>query len=172
MDILFYLFAAAAIIGGLLTSIAIWSPRATWIRVVASLLAALLLPLTYTAYAGLLSKPKPKELAWFERNVEKATVLGVSFEEGKAIYLWLRLDTTTEPRYYMLPWHQRSAEKLEEVMEAAVRNKSGVMLIKPFSSENKESWGELNIKIVPPPILPMKPPRFPSPAIDPRSPNI
>lgn len=172
MDILFYLFAAAVILGGLLASIAIWSPRATWIRVTASVLAALLLPLTYTGYASLLSKPKPKNLAWFERNVEEAAVLGASFEEGKAIYLWLRLDNIGEPRYYVLPWHQRAAEKLEEVMEAAVKTNTGVMIIKPFTNDNQEEWGDLNIKIAPPVIMPMKPPRFPPRVFNPRSPNI
>lgn len=172
MDVIFYLFAATVTIGGLLTSIAIWSPRATWIRVTASLLAVLFLPLSYIGFASLLSKPKPKNLAWFERNVEKAAVLGASFEEGVAIYLWLRLDNSLAPRYYVLPWNQSAAEKLEETMEAAVKTNTSVIIIKPFSKDVFEQWGDLNIKIVPPATLPMKPPRFPARIFNPRSPNI
>lgn len=172
MDYLFHIFALTVIGLAALASIAIWSPRAGWIRVAALALAALMMPLGYLAYAGLLAKPKPRELAWFERNVEKAQVLGVSFAEGKAIYLWLRLEGMIEPRFYMLPWSKKAAQSLQDDMEAAAKQNGDLMVIKPFTNDKYAQDGGLNIKIVPPPTLPMKPPRFPARVFNPRSTDI
>lgn len=172
MDVMFYLFIAAIAGVLLLSSIAIWSPREAWIRIVAAALAIAMMPLGYMAFAGLLSKPKPRQLAWLERNVEKAYILGASFSEGKAIYLWLRLEGVDEPRYYALPWSQRTAEQLQDEIEEATKKNGGIMVIKPFTNDQFAQKGGLNIKIVPPPMLPMKPPRFPDRIINPRSTDI
>lgn len=172
MDVMFYLFACLVALVAGLASIAIWSPARTWIRTAALCAAIAILPLAYTVQASLLSKPKPKSLAWFERNVKTAELLGASFAEGKAMYLWLRLDNASEPRYFVLPWHKESAQKLEEVMEAAVRTKAGIMIIKPFDDDPYAQNGQLNIKIVPPKTQPRKLPRFPPRLLDPRGQDI
>jgi len=172
MDVLFYLFAAAVGTAAVLAAIAIWSPRATAIRVTALAVTALIMPLAYLQMVGLLSKPKPLDFTWFERNVEKAAVLGVSLSEGKAIYLWLMLDGFSEPRYYVLPWRQRAAENLEDAIDGALNSRSGVMLERPFSLRAYEDLGELNVKIVPPPTLPQKPPPPPPQIFNPRSKDI
>ena len=172
MDAMFYLFAAAVGVAALLAAIAIWSPRATWIRVTALLVTALIMPLAYAQMTTLLSKPKPLDFAWFERNVERAAVLGVSLSEGKAIYLWLQLDGVAEPRYYVLPWRQRAAENLEDTVDGALNSRSGVMLERPFSRRAFEDLGQLNLKIVPPPVLPQKPPPRPPRIFNPRSNDI
>jgi hypothetical protein len=168
MDVIFYLFIALVALFAVLTSIAIWSPRAAWIRIVAIVIAAAVLPLSYAVLAGLLSKPKPRSFAWFEARTEKAELLGASFAEGKAIYLWLKLDQMVEPRYFVLPWRKQLAQKLEEVMEAATKTRAGVLIIKPFDDDPYAQSGSLNIKIVPPRTQPKKLPRFPQPAYDPR----
>ena len=172
MDDMFYLFALS--VGGILalSIIAVWSPRATWIRVTAVALAILMMPLGYLTLAGLLAKPKPKQLAWFERNVEKAHILGISLAEGKAIYLWLRLEGMLEPRYYSIPWSRKAAESLEEQMEAATKQNGALTVIRPFTNDKYAQDGGLNIKIVPPPTLPLKPPRFPAKVFNPRSTDI
>ncbi|MGI9422471.1 MAG: hypothetical protein ACR2PA_04710 [Hyphomicrobiaceae bacterium] len=172
MDTMFYLFALSVAGMLALATIAVWSPRAVWIRIVAVALAITMMPLGYVALAGLLAKPKPKQLAWFERNVEKAHILGISFAEGKAIYLWLRLEGMLEPRYYSIPWSQKAAEALEDQMEAATKQNGALMVIKPFTNDKYAQDGGLNIKIVPPPTLPMKPPRFPAKVYNPRSTDI
>ena len=172
MDVLFYLFVATVFGILLLSGIAIWAPRKAWIRIAAVALAVTMMPLGYMAYSGLLSKPKPRQLAWLERNVEKAFILGASFDEGRAIYLWLRLEGIAEPRYYALPWHQDTAEKLQDEIEEATKKNGGIMVIKPFTNDQFAQQGGLNIKIVPPPVLPMKPPRFPDRIINPRSTDI
>lgn len=172
MDVLFYLFAAAAATAAILAGIAIWSPRATWIRVSALAATALVLPLAYLQMTGLLSKPKPMDFTWFERNVEKAAVLGASLQEGKAIYLWLQLDGYAEPRYYVLPWRQRAAENLEDAIDGALNSRGAVMLEKPFSWRAYEELGNLNVKVVPQPVLPKKAPPPPPQIFNPRSSDI
>lgn len=172
MDVLIYLFAAAVAVAAVLASIAIWAPRATWIRVTAVAVAALFMPLAYAELTGLLSRPKPMDFEWFERNVDQAVVLSVSLQEGKAIYLWLRLDSSLEPRYYVMPWRKQLAEKLEDTIEAAVKSNSSVVLKKPFFKKGFGEHGELNIQIVRPPSQPKKLPRIPPRIFNPRSDEI
>ncbi|MGI9524992.1 MAG: hypothetical protein ACR2PG_25470 [Hyphomicrobiaceae bacterium] len=172
MDPMIFLFAAAIGIVFLLANIAIWSPRQYWIRCLALSLAMLTIPLCYLAFAGLLSKPKPQRLAWFERSVGSAQLLGASFSEGKAIYLWLRLSGMSEPRYYALPWNRKAAETLQDEIEEAARQNGQLMVVKPFTNDMYAQDGGLNIRIVPPPTLPMKPPRFPDRILNPRSTDI
>ena len=172
MDAVFFLFfgAAAGMMG--LASIAIWSPRRVWIRTLALAIGLCMLPLGYISLAELLSKPKPKQLAWFERNVDRAHILGIDFAEGKAIYLWMRLPGSIEPRYYKFRWSQKIAESLQDEMEEASKQNGKLMVIKPFKNEIFEQQGGLNTKIVPPPVLPMKPPRTPGKVYNPRSTDI
>lgn len=172
MDVLIYVFAAAVGIAALLASIAIWAPRRVWIRVVAVAVTALFMPLAYVYFTGLLSKPKPVDFAWFERNVERAAVLSISLHEGEAIYLWLRLDGEMEPRYYKLPWRRRAAEDLEDAVDAVSKSKGSIILKRPFSRHGFEENGTLNVEIVPPPSMPRKPPPRPPRIFNPRSPEI
>jgi hypothetical protein len=172
MDAIFYIFAVIVAGFAILASIAIWAPRAAWIRMTAVAIAIVMMPLCYTALAGLLAKPKPNQLVWFERGVEEAEILGASFSEGKAIYLWLRLKGMIEPRYYVLPWDQKTAQDLEDELEAAAKKQGRLKVIKPFTNDKFAQKGGLNIKIIPPPSLPMKPPRFPARVFNPRSTDI
>ena len=48
-----------------------------------------MMPLGYLQLTELLSRPKPIDFEWFEREALSAVVLGARFEEGEAIYLWL-----------------------------------------------------------------------------------
>ena len=98
MDVIYYIFAAAIGTAALLASIAIWAPRKTPIRVLALVAMTLFLPIIYAQFVGLLSKPKPVAWEWMDRDVDRAQLLSVSFDEGKAIYVWLRLNGMIEPR--------------------------------------------------------------------------
>lgn len=172
MDLIYYVFAAAIGIAAVLCSIAIWAPRDTRVRVLALAVMALFMPVIYVVFTGLLSKPKPVAFAWLERSVDKAEVLGVSLDEGKAIYMWLRLSGSLEPRYYKLPWRQKVAEDLEDAMLQANRKRAGLIIKKPFSKRGLQDRGEISIEIIPPPAPPLKKPVTPPRIYNPRSPQI
>jgi len=159
MEILILLLFAALIgVAALLASIAIWAPRATFVRSAAVVATALFVPLTYLGINELLSKPKPMAQEWADKHVAEATVLGVSLDEGKAIYLWLRLDGARAPRYYVLPWQPKVAEKLQNVVDEAIEKEATVRIMNPFTGRSFLDLGELNIEIVPPPRPPQKRP--------------
>ena len=123
MDNLVDLFAPAVALATVLASIAIWAPRKAWIKVGAVAAAALFMPLAYTAFAGLLGKPKPVQLEWVLRTAPEATVIAASVHEGEAIFLWLRLDDVAEPRAYALPWSRAVAEQLQAAQREAEHNR-------------------------------------------------
>lgn len=172
MDIIYYVFAAATAVAAILCSIAIWAPRHARVRFLALAVMTLFLPVVYIQFTGLLSRPKPIGFALFERTVDKAEVLSVSFDEGKAIYVWLRLDGMIEPRFYSLPWRQKMAEDLEDGMLQASKNRSGLIMLNPFSKTDPEERGSTALKIIPPKMPPMKKPYIPPRIYNPRSPEI
>jgi len=172
MDVLFFIFAGATAVAAALASIAIWAPRTTTVRVAAVLIASLFIPIAYVELTEMLSKPKPMSFEWFERSADQAIVLGVSLHEGKAIYMWLRLDGSMEPRYYELPWRQKLAEKLEDAIDGAIRNRSTILLKDPFFRRSLEEWGDLNVEIKPPPLPPLKRPAPPARVFNPRGEDI
>jgi hypothetical protein len=172
MDIIYYLFAAAIFSTAVLAAIAIWAPRKTWIRVSAICITVLFVPLIYIELMGLLSKPKPMAYEWWESQIKKAEILGVSLHEDEAIYIWLRLDGSVQPRYYFLPWRQKLAEKLEDHMEAAVKSNSALIVSKPFFKKSFEEFGDLNVDVIPPPKPPQKSLPFTPRIFNPRAPPI
>jgi hypothetical protein len=172
MDILFYVFAGATGIAAALAAIAIWAPRPTRVRVVALSIAALFIPVVYAQSIEMLSKPKPASFEWYERSADSAELLGVSFAEGRSIYLWLRIAGAIEPRSYVIPWNLTLAEKLEDAVDDAVRKRSTILLKKPFYRRSLEEWGDLNVEIKPPPLPPLKKPPLPPRVFNPRGENI
>lgn len=169
METLTYLFMAIVLLAAVLASIAAWAPRRAWVRFSALGVTLLIVPLGFLQVTELLSRPKPAKYEWLRRNVDKVTVLSVSFDEGRAIYLWLRLDGDVRPRYYSLPWHNKLAEQIEEALEESVAQSGDLVLRDFFSKETYEELGKLNLEIVPPPLPPQKPPYAAPPKIpDPR----
>lgn len=164
----YLLFAASVVLAGLLAAIAIRAPRATAWRVAAVALTAAFVPFAWLSLNEMLARPKPATHEWFKANAKHATVLGASLEEGKAIYLWLRLDDSLEPRYYRLPWQQRNAEKLQSAIQRAIEEDAVVRIFNPFSRDSWTNEGELNVEIVPPPRPPLKHPQPPPRIFDPR----
>ena len=141
--------------------LAIWAPRPTRVRVIACLAAVLFLPTVYFQFTELLSKPKPVAFEWYERERGKAEVLSVSLHEGKAIYLWLRLPGAGS---HARMWQNvKAAEKLEKVLEEAVKQDGKVEMRDPFSKRSLQDWGDLSVEIIMP-IPPMKLPQTPPPA--------
>ncbi|MFQ5764607.1 MAG: hypothetical protein ACE5GT_06740 [Rhodospirillales bacterium] len=172
MSILFYVFAGAAGIAAALATIAIWAPRPTRVRLLAVAVTTLFLPLVYVQMAEMLSRPKPAPFEWYERQTKEAVVLGVSLDEGESIYLWLRLADSIEPRYYVVPWNLRLAERLEEALDEAIQSNAMIVLQNPFYRRSLEQWGDLNVDIIPPPLPPQKLPPLPPRLFNPRDPGI
>ena len=168
MKDLFLLFVALLSVAALLATIAIWSHRRVSIRTVAVVLTALFLPIAYLGVTELLSQPKPMQHEWFKRHVDEATLLGVSVREGESIYLWLRLDDSLEPRYYVLPWQQQLAEKLQNLVDEAIKEGASVVISDPFSRKSHQDLGDMNVKMIRPPQPPMKPPSPPPQFFNPR----
>jgi len=166
---LYLVFAAVTALAGLLAAIAIRAPRGTAARSAAVALTAALLPLAYLALNEILSLPKPASHEWFKASARQATVLGVSLDEGKAIYLWLRLDDSLEPRYYRMPWQARNAEKLQSAVQRAIEENGVVRLMNPFSRDSWTNQGEINIELVLPPVPPLKHPQPPPRIFNPRA---
>ena len=119
MNLVLHLFAGLLGLAATLAAIAIWSPRALWIKVSALTLTALFVPLTYASVIELLSRPKPVELEWVRTGGAEAKVLGADLREGERIYLWLRVPGVDEPRAYALPWDQKLAEQLHRAQHEA-----------------------------------------------------
>ncbi len=148
------LFFVAAGLLGFLASITVWSPRRLGVKLVALGTTILFLPLSYLAFAELLSKPKPVALEWWLSAADEATVLGSTMEEGRGIYLWLQLAGLEEPRAYVLPWDRELAEQLQKAMREAEERRSQVRMRLPF----EPSWDDREPKFyaLPQPALPPK----------------
>jgi hypothetical protein len=172
MNILVFSFIAVAGIAAALAGLAIWAPRRLAVRAIAVLTTALLLPVAYLQFAELLSRPKPMTFEWYERTTARADLISVSLHEGKAIYLWLRLEGSDVPRSYVVPWNLKIAEQLEDAVDEAIRRGSTIVLKKPFFRKSLEEWGDLNVEIIPPPTPPLKRPPPPPRLYNPRKQNI
>ena len=154
MSELIYLFGAAALIAGLLASIAIWAPRRAVVKLGALGATAGLLPALYLGFAQLLSMPKPVALEWWHAREAEATVLGTALREGDGIYLWLQLQDTKEPRAYVLPWDRELAEQLQTASRQAEEEGSAVRMRLPFEDSLDE--GTPKFYAMPQPAAPEK----------------
>ncbi len=155
MDQLIYLFGAAVLLASALAAIAIWAPRRLWMKSVAVAVTALLSASAYASYAELLSKPKPVNLEWAQRNAGEATVLAASLKENVAIYLWLQFEGADSPRAYVLPWSQEAAEQLQQAMREAEEQGTGVQMESPFETDRQPT--EMVFHAAPQPAVPQKP---------------
>jgi hypothetical protein len=126
------LFASAVAIAASLGSIAIWAPRRVVVKSVALGIFTLFLPVGFAGWSDLLSRPKPAQYEWLQGQADEAQVLAGSIEEGKGVYLWLRLPQSREPRAYAFPWDEQAARQLQEAMQEAERSGGGVRMRRPF----------------------------------------
>ena len=138
MTDLFYLFAVSAALAAVLAAISIWSHRKLWAKISAVLTTALFIPAIYLSYADLLSRPKPASLEWWNRDAAEATVVGSRLRENEAIYVWLELADTDEPRAYRLPWQQELAKQLYGAQREAKANGTKVQMRLPFKQRAED----------------------------------
>ncbi len=98
---------------------------------------ALLLAGLFFGYSDMLGRPKSTRLEVLRSGDKQATVLGSYIREGSGIYLWLLLPGSSEPRYYVLPWDEKTASKLQQAIEEnANRHGGGIVMQLPF----ERSW--------------------------------
>ena len=135
---LFNLFAVSAALAAALAAISIWSHRKLWVKISAVLTTALFIPAIYLSYADLLSRPKPAGLEWWNRNATEATVVGSKLREGEAIYVWIELADTDEPRAYRLPWQQELAKQLYGAEREAEVKGTKVQMRLPFKKRTDD----------------------------------
>jgi len=142
MDHLIIFFAITACLAAILAQISLWSPRKLWIKVSALATMVLFLPVAYLSMVDLLSRPKPIEIELIKFDLAEAAVLSHRMVEDVAIYLWLGIDGADEPRSYVLPWDQETAEQLQEAQRAAEAEGTGVRMKQPF----EQSWDKRDKK--------------------------
>jgi len=168
IDPVYLIFAGFTGLAALLAAIAIHSPKATAIRATAVGVTACFVVLAYLGLNEILARPKFVGHEWFNAHAKQATVLGVSLDEGRAIYLWLRVDNSFEPRFYKLPWQQQNAEKLQTAIDRAIEEDAVVRIFNPFSRKSWTNEGAINLEIVRPPVPPLKHPPPPPRIYNPR----
>ena len=121
-------FISIAAIVAALANIALWSRRRRRMKVVALILVALFMPISYLAMVDLLSRPKPMSMEWSPPGKDDAKLLGAKMEEDVAIYIWVQRDGAREPRAYKLPWSEEMARQLHESQRSAERDGSDVQV--------------------------------------------
>jgi len=81
-------------------------------------------------------------------------VIGASWQEEEAIYLWLRFDGSLEPRAYVLPWSRTRAQQLQGALRQATDDGSSVRM--RGLSESGQNSNESVFYTEPQPALPPK----------------
>lgn len=155
MSTLPVIFAAAAVLAACLGSIAVWAPRRLPTKLAAVVVAGLFLPVAYAGISDLLSRPKPVKLEWWLARAGEATVVGSLPEEGRQIFLWLRLEGIDEPRAYALPWSRELAQQLQDAEQQAAEQQTGVRMRLPFEPSLDDA--EPKFYAMPQPAMPDKP---------------
>lgn len=157
METALYIFIPLLAVAAVLGHIGIWAPRPTWIKICGVGAVSLFIPLSYGALAELLSRPKPMTLEWAHRHVSEAKLIGATMTEGEAIYLWLKIPETAEPRSYRLPWSRKIAEQLQQAQRKAKKTRGGVRVRLPFeeSGDRREKmFYAAPRKSLPPKLIP------------------
>ena len=106
-------------------------------RALVSSAFALILGALFFGYSDMLGRPKSARLELFRAQMADARVLGSYLAEGQGIYLWLQLPEVKEPRYYVLPWDEKTAQALQKAIEEnATQHGAGIVMQIPF----ERSW--------------------------------
>jgi hypothetical protein len=121
-------------------------------RVLSVSLFVALIAIVYGGGLELLGRPKPLRLEW--RDAAAAKVLSAVPVEGKAIYVWLSLPDSPEPRAYTLRWSVDMAQQLQTAMSDAEANGTAVQMTMPFDGGLDDR--EPKFYAMPQPALPAK----------------
>ena len=98
---------------------------------------SLLLAVLFFGYSDMLGRPKSTRLEMLRSGDAEAKVIGSYLVEGSGIYLWLQIPGVGEPRYYVLPWDEKTAQALQKAIEEnANQHGAGIVMQIPF----ERSW--------------------------------
>jgi len=126
-------------------------------RALVSGLFAVLLGILFFGYSDMLGRPKATQIEFLRSAAEEAKVLGAYFKEGEGVFLWLQLTGVDEPRYYKLPWDEKTAQQIQAaIQDNATQHGGGVAMKLPF----EHGWAkkeEPKFYPLPQPKLPDKP---------------
>ena len=148
---------------GLMASIAVWARRQSRFRVGAITFFVLSSPFSAWALATSLGWAVPV-IPGFTGIAGDYQVLGVKMVVGKGIYALI--DTgPAEPRYYQLPWDQKTADAIQDMLDNP--EGAGVMMnIPPFEwswdTHPPQFW-----ELPQPKVIPDKPPSKSVPRFNP-----
>ena len=120
----------ALLLGGFLLAVLPGCSRS--LRALGASMFVVLIAIVYAGSIEMMSLPKPLRLEW--RDPAKAKVLGASISEGKAIYVWLQLSPSDEPRSYALPWDIQTAQQLQNAMRKGQAEGTVVEVSHPFGA--------------------------------------
>jgi hypothetical protein len=115
----------------LLVGAYLWLAFSSWRRrpAVCLVVFVVLLGGLWLGGAEMLARPKPVQLEW--RAPEQTELLAARLFEGEAIYLWLALPETREPRAYVLPWSLEMAKQIARAMADGGQDR-GILMERPF----------------------------------------
>jgi hypothetical protein len=81
-------------------------------------------------------KGTPKNLKYEWRSLKENTIISTYEDEPKAIYVWLIIDGSKEPKAYRLPWSIETAENLRKAKERAKANNTDIEMNTTKYEEN------------------------------------
>jgi hypothetical protein len=115
-------------------------------------LFVVLIAIVYGGGIELLGRPKPLRLEW--RDAAEAKVLSAAPVENEAIYVWLSMPGSAEPRAYVLPWNVQVAQQLQTAMGEAEARGTAVQMVMPAASGLDDR--EPKFYAAPQPAMPLK----------------
>jgi hypothetical protein len=132
-------------------------PAGGWLRrSVLSAFFAVVLGALFFGYSDMLGRPKAAQIEMFRGGVKDAQVIGSYAREGEGIFLWLLLPNDSEPRYYKLPWSEKTAAALQDaIAQNTQQHGGGVVMNLPF--DHSLDRGKPKFYPLPQPKLPDKP---------------
>ena len=148
-------FVSLALLLGVFAYVAVPAASRARRAVIAGFFAVILGALFF-GYSDMLGRPKSTRLEVFRTDMQNAKVLGSYLKEHDGIYLWMQLPGSSEPRYYKLPWDEKTAKALQgAIAENESQHGSGVGAAQLF----EPGWKKEDPKFyaLPQPKLPDKP---------------
>lgn len=104
---------------------------------------------SFISFNHLLSLPKPTSMEWVFKHIEEIEILYAVIQRNEAIYLWMNVPDTKEPRYYVLEWNDEQAKQLQKAMreKSSSRVEGKITMKNPFDNSMEDRKPE--IKFVP-----------------------
>ncbi len=167
MNSINWFFFIIVILTAILTSLIFKSRNKTQTKFFTLILGISIFLISYVSLLEILSRPKPKSLEILNKYVEEVTLLHVSWVEGEAIHILIRLDGVKEPRLYSFPWDPIQAQEFDEALEKGRENNEEVRISNPFFVSNLEERKTLIYSSPAKPLPAKKPPKVGITAYDP-----